>query len=248
MGSSSAALPDDTRVYAVGDVHGCRDLLRELHELILADAAAAPEGRKRVVYLGDYVDRGPDSAGVVELLLAARDGGLGEDIETIHLKGNHEDFLLRFLADAETGGYWILNGGGATMKSYGVDRVPNLLGTAFADLGPLSAAFGEALPSSDRAFFEGLRLNHIEGDYLFVHAGIMPGRDLHRQSEADMLWIREPFLSSDADHGRMVVHGHSPVAAPQLLDNRINIDTGAVWSGRLTALVLYGAERELLQT
>ena len=247
MTASAAAppsVPGDTRVYAVGDVHGCRDLLLELDEMILADAAAAPEGRKLVVYLGDYVDRGPDSAGVVDLLL----DGLGEDIETIHLKGNHEDFLLRFLADADIGGYWILNGGGATMRSYGVDGVPGPMATAFTDLGPLSHAFGKALPPSHRAFFEGLRTIHIEGDYLFVHAGIVPGRDLHQQSEDDMLWIREPFLSSDADHGHVVVHGHSPVAAPQLLANRINLDTGAVWSGRLTALVLHGTERDLLLT
>ncbi len=231
----AAAVPPDTRVYAVGDVHGCATLLARLHELIRADAAAAPERRRVVVYLGDYVDRGPDSAGVVDMLIA----GPGEGFEAVHLKGNHEDFLLRFLADPSIGGLWLMNGGGATLASYGVD------GDGGADL---RRAFLHALPKTHRAFYEGLRLWHREGTYLFVHAGIRPGRPVESQLAEDLLWIREPFLLSRADHGCVVVHGHTPVGAPEILDNRINVDTGAVWSGRLTALVLYGAERSFLQT
>lgn len=227
-----AWLPSGIRLYAVGDVHGCARLLRQLHELIQKDAEGAVEERQIVVYLGDYIDRGPDSREVVDLALA----GPGETFECIHLKGNHEAMLLDFLAGEGDVDLWRLNGGGATLRSYGVEE----------GAGP--SVLAEVLPAAHRDFYESLRLFHVEGDYLFVHAGVRPGVALDRQSDKDMLWIRHPFLDSDADCGYMVVHGHSTVAAPEIRPNRINLDTGAVWSGLLTAMAFYGESRYALQT
>lgn len=237
-GDCTGKTPAGTRVYAVGDVHGRTDLLDRLHRMILDDAREAPESRKVVVYLGDYVDRGPDSAGVVDRLLADPLPGF----ESVHLKGNHEDFLLRFLDDPSIGSLWQMNGGAATLASYGVNGVERDSARS------LSEAFRDRLPAAHRRFFEGLRLMHREGDYVFVHAGVRPGAPLDAQSEDDLLWIREPFLGSAEDRGFVVVHGHTPVEWPELLFNRINVDTGAVWTGRLTAIVLHGDQRRFLDT
>jgi serine/threonine protein phosphatase 1 len=230
-----ACVPPGVRVYAVGDIHGCARLLRQVHALIQKDAAAAPEPRRVVVYLGDYVDRGPDSRDVVDLVLE----GPGDDFELVHLKGNHEDLLLRFLAGDENSTIWRYNGAGATFRSYGIE-----------DNGDASNRDGLArrLPSTHRSFFESLRMFHIEGDYLFVHAGLRPGLPLDRQSDEDMMWIRQPFLDSTEDWGYTVVHGHSTVSAPEVRGNRIGLDTGAVWSGSLTAMVFHDTARDVLQT
>lgn len=233
-----ARAPRDSRIYAIGDIHGSADLLDRLHDLIRADAARAPESRRVVVYLGDYVDRGPDSAGVIERLVTAPLAGF----ESVFLKGNHEDFMRRFLDDAAVGRHWLMNGGGATLASYGV------AGVGDGDLFAMRDALRGCLPAAHLAFLDGLSLYWCEGDYVFVHAGIRPDVPLARQGEEDLLWIREPFLSSVADHGAVIVHGHTPVESPELQFNRIDLDTGAVWSGRLTALVMYGAERKILQT
>jgi serine/threonine protein phosphatase 1 len=231
--------PDDTRVYAIGDIHGCVDLLMRLHEIIREDAVCARERRKVVVYLGDYVDRGPSSAGVIELLMDNPLAGF----ETVFLKGNHEDFMLRFIENPEVGSLWLMNGGGATLASYGVTESANP-----DRMGERQSEFVKRVPAAHRAFLERLALTHQEGDYIFVHAGIQPGLPLSEQKEEDLLWIREPFLSSAEKHGGVVVHGHTPVESPEVLPNRINVDTGAVWSGRLTALVAYGEERKFLRT
>lgn len=236
-----ARAPEDIRVYAVGDIHGCVGLLERLHDAIRRDADAAPEARKRVVYLGDYVDRGPDSAGVISALAEQPLDG----IEQVFLKGNHEDFLLRFLDDPGVCDLWLMNGGRATLRSYGlsVDRAGGDE-TAAA----LSAAFRARLPDAHLRFLQGLRLYHQAGGYLFVHAGIRPGVDLPQQTAEDLLWIRDPFLHSAYDHGYVVVHGHTPVEAPDVCFNRINIDTGAVWSGCLTALAMHGEDRFFLRS
>ncbi len=228
--------PDDTIVYAIGDIHGRGDLLAELHRLIEIDARARPVERRVIVHLGDYVDRGPDSRGVLDRLIGAPLAGF----QSVHLKGNHEDLLLRFL-DGGAGGIWLMNDGDATLRSYGVaaDDV---------DPGKAQRAFGKRLPPAHRAFLEGLALEHREGDYLFVHAGIRPGVPLDRQAPADLLWIREPFLGWTGDHGAVVVHGHTPVPEPEMRANRIGIDTGAFYSGRLTCLVLEGGGRRFLST
>ncbi len=241
-GDCVGAVPEGTRVYAVGDVHGCAGLLDRLHGLIRDDASGAPESRKVVIYLGDYVDRGADSAGVIDRLLAEPLPGF----EVVYLKGNHEDFMLRFLENPSVGALWLMNGGGATLASYGVTetRPGRLPGREDG----LSEAFRARLPTAHLNFLEGLRLTHREGDFVFVHAGIRPGVPLDDQTQDDLLWIREPFLGSLADRGFVVVHGHTPVDSPELLFNRINVDTGAVWTGRLTAVVLHAEGQYFLDT
>lgn len=236
-----ARVPDDSLVYAVGDIHGRLDLLERLHAMIEADAAAIAAARKAVVYIGDYVDRGPESQGVVELLIERPLAGL----EAVHLMGNHEAFLLTFLVDPGQVGIWFMNGGDATLRSYGVD--PWLAPVHGDRPNHLRQRFIENLPESHLAFYRSLRLTHEEGDYLFVHAGIRPGVPLDAQDPEDLLWIRGEFLYSMDDHGKVVVHGHTPMREPQSLANRIGIDTGAVYGGNLTALVLHGSERRFLQ-
>lgn len=235
-------MPAGARVYAVGDIHGRADLLSEMHGLILADAAASDAERRVVVYLGDYVDRGLESRQVVDLLLDEPLAGF----ESVHLKGNHEEFMLVFLEDTGVATGWLNNGGNATLYSYGVG-----LGDAASMAERVEAAQADLagkLPPRHLRFLDSLRLSHEEGDYLFVHAGIRPGIPLERQREEDILWIRDDFLDSTRDHGKVIVHGHSITSEPEVLPNRIGIDTGAFGSGTLTCLVLEGAERDFLFT
>ena len=242
-GSAAGAprVPEETRVYAVGDIHGCTDLLRALHDAILEDAAGAAPARRVAVYLGDYVDRGPDPRGVVDLLIEEPLPGF----DLVHLIGNHEDFLLRFLRDRTVAPVWMMNGGGATCRSYGVD--PDAPPGYGDGVERLQRELRERMPETHLRFFAALRPSHLEGDYLFVHAGVRPGVPLDAQDEADLLWIREPFLSSAENFGRVIVHGHTPGHAPVVRANRIGVDTGACYGGPLTALVLEGGERRFLQ-
>ncbi len=237
------AVPEDRRIYAVGDVHGRADLLTELHRRIAADAGAAQIRQRTVIYLGDYVDRGPGSAAVIDLLLDEPLPGF----TAIHLLGNHERLLLEFLADARVGPTWFLNGGVATLASYGVTIDPWQMGDPTV-LRQAQVAFGVALPARHRRFLLGLKLMHREGDYAFVHAGVRPGVPLTEQHEDDLIWIREPFLLSRDDFGAVVVHGHTIVERPQVHANRIAIDTGAYRSNHLTALALEGSTRRFLST
>lgn len=238
----AARVPGGTRVYAIGDSHGCLASMRALHEAILADAAAAPAATRRVaIYLGDYVDRGPASRELLDLLIEAPLPGF----ECIHLMGNHDALMGDVLAGTGDPLLWLGNGGDAALRSYGVDIAA--LREAADPLAELGRALAARVPDSHRRFLAALRLSHVEGDYLFVHAGIRPGLPLTAQAERDLLWIREPFLSSTADHGKIVVHGHTPASAPQVRANRIGIDTGACYGGRLTALVLDGDGRRFLQ-
>lgn len=232
---------DNLRVYAVGDIHGCRERLRKLHDAIVADAAGAT-GRKVIVYLGDYVDRGEDSAGVIADLLRDEPAGF----ERIFLKGNHEDFLLRSLEDKGALLPWLANGGDSTCRAYGVD--PSAPPEGVKDLlGWVQERLLELLPPRHLAFLKDLKLTHGEGDYLFVHAGVRPGIDLESQSEEDLLWMREPFLSNKRSLGKVVVHGHTPSVDPEQRPNRIGIDTGACYGGALTAVVLEGDGQRFLQ-
>jgi serine/threonine protein phosphatase 1 len=237
-----AAVPAGTRVYAIGDIHGRADLLREIRGRIEEDVRRAPIERPVAVYLGDYVDRGLESRAVIDLLLEEPLPGF----VSVHLKGNHEDFLLRFLTDATVGPVWLNNGGAATLYSYGVglgdgphleDRVLHA-----------QAALVAALPPAHKAFLESLQTMHVEGDYVFVHAGIRPGVPLEHQTPHDLMWIREEFLSSRAVHPKTVVHGHSITFTPEMKPNRIGIDTGAYATGTLTALVLERTKRDFLHT
>lgn len=236
------ALPEGQLVYAVGDVHGRLDLLEQLLDLIDGDAEASGTDRRTLVFLGDYVDRGPNSRGVVERLI----GDLPRGFDAHFLKGNHEAILLDFLAEPWRLDHWLQNGGEETMRSYGVDTE----GLASLDASPATwrDAFAQALPEAHLRFFRNLLLSVSFGDYLFVHAGVRPGVPLGAQSEADLVWIRAPFLNHAESFGKVVVHGHTPGQEPVTRPNRVGIDTGAVFTGRLTALRLEGAERKFLQT
>jgi serine/threonine protein phosphatase 1 len=240
---TAAATPPGSRVYAIGDIHGRLDLLLELHELIVADAARSSAKRRALIYIGDYIDRGPDSAGVLDLLL---DRPL-PDFEIVHLLGNHEDTLLQFPDDMTVGPSWLTYGGVQTLASYFIDVPPG----SWRDERELRRLQGEIrrrVPRRHVEFMRGLPLMHVEGDYLFVHAGIRPGVPLDRQERDDLLWIRDEFLRSPEDHGKIVVHGHTISEVPDQQPNRIGIDTGAFHTDRLTCVVLDGTGREFLQT
>jgi serine/threonine protein phosphatase 1 len=235
-------VPAGTRVYAVGDIHGQHDLLRRIRRLISDDAEASSRGRDVVVYLGDYIDRGPGSRQVIETILSEPMSGF----EEVYLKGNHEDFMLEFLDDPRIGEQWYLNGGDATLASYGIGRTA--IDEGAARFSNVRDELRRKLPVEHMAFLRDLSVVHVEGDYVFVHAGIRPGRRIEEQRARDLLWIRSDFLSSDADHGCCVVHGHSISPEPEIRHNRIGIDTGAYYTGRLTCLVLDGAERRMIHT
>jgi serine/threonine protein phosphatase 1 len=237
------SLPPGELVYAIGDIHGRADLLASLLAQIAADAAKSVGVRRRsLVFVGDYIDRGPDSRRVVELLLRA----LPRDFDVHFLKGNHEAIMLDFVEDPSRLGQWLANGAEATFRSYGVDVVGLVRGGAEPEI--WRRAFLAAFPEEHRRFFESLELAVSLGDYLFVHAGIRPGVPLEAQNPQDLIWIRGEFLRSEADFGKVVVHGHTPTALPDMRANRIGIDTGAVFTNRLTALRLEGGSRRLLQT
>lgn len=235
--------PEDAVLYAVGDIHGRSDLLDRLHEAIVRDAAGRRSKRRVIVYLGDYIDRGFDSAGVVARLQGAGPPGF----ERRFLLGNHDTFLLDFLGgDSAVIDTWMWNGGAAAVESYGVSPAPE----AYARDWPaaLRADLARVFPPAHLAFFRALQINHREGDILFVHAGLRPGVSIARQSREDMLWIRGEFLESETDFGCLVVHGHTPTPEPVIRANRIGVDTGAWRSGQLTAAVLAGDEIAFLQT
>ena len=238
---SPPKVPRDSRIYAVGDIHGRADLLADLHGMIKADAKTAP-ARRVIVYLGDYVDRGLHSREVVDILLAHQLPGF----ETVHLKGNHEAALLDFLTDSRIGPNWLQYGGGATLLSYRVGLSGSETGGT--DFIAAQQEFSHQLSPSHLTFYRSLGLTHAEGDYLFVHAGLRPSVPLDKQSADDLLWIRDDFLDFTGDFGCVVVHGHTITDRPDVRDNRIGIDTGAFATGRLTCLVLEGAERRFLTT
>ncbi|TVQ55642.1 MAG: serine/threonine protein phosphatase [Rhodobacteraceae bacterium] len=237
---ADAAGPGDMRLYAIGDIHGRLDLLREMHARVAADLVRRPCRRFRVIHLGDYIDRGPDSAGVVEHLIEFNRDGDG-----VCLAGNHDLYLLRFLDDpSNVGPTWLDNGGDAALASWGIDVLgPDLRKSTMR---AIRDAFAAVLPLRHRTFFEQLSFSERHGDFLFVHAGIRPGAPLDRQKTADLTFIRQPFLDSEADHGVVVVHGHTATNTPTIRPNRIGIDTRAYASGVLTCLVIDGSEKGFL--
>ncbi|MBX6426998.1 MAG: serine/threonine protein phosphatase [Variibacter sp.] len=226
---SGAAIPAGTRIYAIADIHGCCDLLEHVLARIDEDLARHPIAGPMEVFLGDYVDRGPDSRDVINVLVDR-----GRTRNAVFLRGNHEALLLGFLQDPRVLDAWRELGGFATLLSYGV--APSS-GTT-DKMRDLSQRLRRALPPAHRAWLAALKSHLVVGDFFFVHAGVDPDRPLDRQREEDLLWIREKFLASQRDFGKVVVHGHTPVAAPEVHANRIAIDTGAFATGRLTCLVL----------
>jgi serine/threonine protein phosphatase 1 len=223
-------VPAGRRIYAVGDLHGRADLLSDLLTRIDDDLKARPTPDSVQVFLGDYIDRGPSSRQVIDLLIARR-----RKCNVLFLKGNHEECALQFLSDPTVFSEWRNMGGLSTLASYGV--VP-ARGDDPQSQRKVSTAFRQALPDSHRRFIQGLALSFSCGDFFFVHAGARPGIQLQRQSQQDLLWIRDDFLLHEEDFGMVVVHGHTPIYEPDVRWNRINIDTGAYATGRLTCLVL----------
>lgn len=230
-------LPAGLRIYAVGDIHGRRDLFDELSSLIQSDLLTGPPDII-TVFLGDYIDRGPRSYDVLERLSAG-------DFPTpfVALRGNHEEVALKFLEDESVLESWRKFGGLETLHSYGVAVGEVLRGKGYA---AAKEKFNERLPRDHRSFLSMTRLSVSYGDYFFCHAGIRPGVALDDQGSEDLLWIRDEFLSYSGTHEKFIVHGHTPVEAPDTRHNRINVDTGAFATSRLTALVLEGTDRRFL--
>jgi serine/threonine protein phosphatase 1 len=234
------AVPDGMRVYAVGDIHGRLDLLRKLWTQIEADAQTFPL-KKVVIFVGDYVDRGRDSKGVIDFLLGTKlPGG-----ELICLRGNHDQALLDFLANAEFYRSWRPYGAPETLLSYGVS--PPLFDDAAA-LEKARLEFAQKLPPAHLKFLQSLPYSVELGSYLFVHAGVRPGIPLSEQAPQDLLWIREDFLASRHKFEKIIVHGHTPQDVAFRHAARIGLDTGAYATGRLSAAVLEGTHHRFLAT
>lgn len=230
-------------LYAIGDIHGRLDLLEELLALIDDDISASKIGTPaKLIFLGDYIDRGLQSAGVIDRLMELQSTALN----SVFLRGNHEQAALDFITDKQSGSGWLSVGGAETCFSYGVKVSPaNLMGR---DLSELQFSLRNALPKEHLAFLMETAFLHTEGDYLFVHAGINPKAGLKDQTSDDLIWIRRPFLDSSNWHGKLVIHGHSIDQQVQVRSNRIGIDTGAYLTGVLTALKIDSESMCLLQT
>ncbi len=229
-----ASIPEGKRVYAIGDVHGRLDLMDALLDAIATDSRET--ANTQLVFLGDYVDRGEHSRGVIERLVELSKS----KAETIFLKGNHEASMLDFMSDPDDLPHWLDWGGLETLESYGVDTaLPNEL---------LANELRKNMPVEHLKFIKSLAITHREGDYLFVHAGIRPGAPMEEQTEEDMLWIRSRFLNAPASERPdfVVVHGHTPEDKPVDAGWRIGVDTGACYGGPLTAVVLEGTQRWFL--
>ena len=234
------SVPPDLRIYAVGDIHGRVDLLDELLGRIDADIAARPTARTVFVFLGDYIDRGTSSRETIDRLIE-----LGAAHECVFLKGNHELIALKCLSNRTLFDQWMRLGGVETLMSYGVSPGQAATGKTIVEL---QSAFHHALPQAHLRFFRDLQPSFACGDFFFAHAGVRPGVDLSRQAENDLLWIRDDFLSSDEDFGKIIVHGHTPSLGVEIGPNRINIDTGAFATGRLTCLVIENSSLCLIST
>lgn len=231
------SITDTVKLYVIGDIHGRLDLLEQLIDQIHQDA----KGRESfTVTLGDYVDRGHNSSGVLERLSSNPFPG-----PYVALKGNHEELFERFLRDPGSGDSWRDLGGLETLQSFGVSIKRLMLDRNYHDA---AARLRACMTPLQRQFLRTLRMSVTFGSYYMCHAGVRPGVPLVSQNDRDLLWIRDEFLRSKADFGKIVVHGHSPVEEPQSLSNRINVDTGAYITGRLTCAVLIGKQRHFLST
>ena len=233
-------VPKNERIYSIGDIHGRADLLEELHKQIQKDAKPH-KGKKIIVYLGDYIDRGEQSCQVIDILL---DNPL-KDFEQVYLRGNHKG-PCSILSVSRVRAAWLTFGGKEALNSYGIPlaHIPSM-----QHVGELAKTLDETLPDTHREFLTRTCVDSWQyGSYYFVHAGIRPGVPLEKQTQEDKLWIRDEFLGSTISHGTIVVHGHSISQVPELLPNRIGIDTGAYATGVLTSLVLEGEDQRLIQT
>ena len=233
-------LPGGRRIYAIGDIHGSAALFDRLIDRILADSIGRDGRRGTVVVLGDFIDRGTDSAAIIQSLFAQRASD-----NLVVLLGNHEAAMIAaYRGDRAALGFWLTFGGDATLASFGA----NVAGTDPADVEAMMGLLRRCVPFELVNWMETLPTSYRAGDYLFAHAGIRPGVSLSRQKTADLLWIRDEFLASDDDHGVVVVHGHSPIDQVEFRTNRIGVDTGAYKSGILSAVGLEADERWVIDT
>ena len=232
--AATAAVPAGQRVYAIGDIHGRLDLFEQLIAAIENDDAARNPAETTVILLGDLIDRGPDSAGVIDAAMA-----WGDRRRVRLLAGNHEEMFIDSLERTEVLRHFLRYGGKETVLSYPIDR------TDYRELSldELQARMREAVPQAHVDYLTNAEDLVAIGDYLFVHAGIRPGVALENQNPSDLRWIREKFITDPRDHGCVVVHGHTISTGVEEMPNRIGIDTGAFQSGRLTALGLEGSQR-----
>jgi serine/threonine protein phosphatase 1 len=232
------SVPPGVRIYAFGDIHGRLDLLDPLLARVDADIAKRPIAQPLQVFLGDYVDRGADSAGVLERLCQRE-----KVAATIYLKGNHEIYFLEFLTNPQVFAVWAKYGALPTLLSYGLHPTGKATQVEQTEL---AKQLNSVMPLEHKKFLQKLALSFTCGDYFFVHAGIRPGRELALQTEEDLCWIREDFLLHEEPFEKFIVHGHTPIQEPDLRANRINIDTGAYATGKLTCLVLEGNEKRFV--
>ncbi len=241
LGQSSP--PYNTRIYAIGDVHGHIKLLEKLYTRIDADLKNNPIDAYKIIFVGDYIDRGPDSAGCVEYLINLT----VENSNVICLKGNHEDKLESFLFDPVTvGASFFTWGGEECAASYGVD-MSNYHGTN-DDHVQKAAELSEKIPAHHKQFFASLKMTVTLGDYMFTHAGVRPGVPLSQQSDRDLLWIRSEFISHSKPFEKVIVHGHTPAYPMDILPNRINVDTHAYHTGVLSCIVLEGTDYRIIES
>jgi serine/threonine protein phosphatase 1 len=229
------------RLYAIGDVHGRLDLLTDMLGRVRADIEARPHPRPRVIMLGDYVDRGPESRGVIDALIELK----ASPLPASFLLGNHDSYIAAYLRDPDWYDrtyHWLHDnmGGNKTLASYGV---PN---AAWESPRVTHEAFAAAFPDEHMAFLDACELMIRIGGYVFAHAGIRPGVPLEAQDADDLIWIREPFLTSTEDFGFKVVHGHTIVPQVEHHPNRIAVDTGAIRTGQLSWVILQGPQTSLL--
>ena len=234
---------DGYRIYAIGDIHGCLDELVEMQTRIKADLLTHPHAKPLVVYLGDYIDRGPDCRGVIENLMAANT----PELPARFLYGNHDSYLKNFLSEPlgmhGCQLHWLDDrmGGPATLASYGVE------GATVENALEMRNAFKAALPVAHYDWVEACERSFLLGGYFFVHAGVNPERPLDDQDEFDLIWIRKPFHQHKGDFGAIVVHGHTPVKEVENHGNRIDVDTGAVFGRKLSCIVLEDDKQDLLE-
>ncbi|MBS9719475.1 metallophosphoesterase [Tianweitania sp. BSSL-BM11] len=225
------------RIYAIGDVHGCADLLEALYSEIDRELERDAPEDWRIIHIGDYGDRGPDTKRALDLIIERR-----SDRRVLSLMGNHDEGWLTFLADPHPVGLFVAHGGDMTARSYGVDADLSDVAGRIRTRDELLAA----MPQAHLDFLRGLPRSFSFGDYYFCHAGIRPGVELAIQDREDLIWIRKEFLAYQGLHPRIIVHGHTPSAEVEMLSNRINVDTGAVKTGVMTAVVLDGRTKRII--
>ena len=234
--------PPNTRIYAVGDVHGHIKLLEIIHTLIRNDLEKNPVDDYKLIFLGDYIDRGPDSAGCIEYLINL----MAENNNVICLKGNHEDKLENFLADpigfADS---FFTYGGIDTAVSYGIDMAEYR--GRDDEISRKGSELSNSIPAHHKSFYSKLDKSVTFGAYMFVHAGVRPGVALDQQSEDDLIWIRSEFITNQQLYEKVIIHGHTPAYPMEVQPNRINVDTHAYQTGVLSCLVLQGSDYRVIE-